>query len=444
MTEKMARKSNVPTTRLGRFARLGLAAGELALGGVAQSVKSIASGKRPTATDVFLTAGNARKLAKRLAGMRGAAMKLGQIISMESSEFLPPEFAEALSVLRKTANTMPDAQLRGVLGREYGKGWEEQFREFDYEPIAAASIGQVHKAVTRSGEVVALKIQYPGVSKSINSDVDNMAGLIRLSGMLPAGIDMTDTLTEIKRQLRQEADYVQEAKNLKNYARLLKGNRKFVIPHVHDKLSTRRILAMDFIEGVPLESLGEQGVSQKVRDDVGRSLQELTFMELFEYRTVQSDPNFANYLYQPEEDRIVLLDFGSVVKFDSEFSENFAGVVAALIARDPDAFRRFAEGMGYLAPDSSTDYEGFLRDMIGMVCDPIRIQGDYDFSKSDLFARAREVKFETIWGLKDDYVIPSPKTTFLHRKLVGTFMILSRIRARINVHELIQPHLPVL
>ena len=115
MARQTVRTSKVPSTRFSRIARLGLAAGELALGGVAQAVKNIARGKKISAQDMFLTAGNARKLAGRLADMRGAAMKMGQILSMESSEFVPPEFAEALSILRNAANTMPDSQLRGSI-----------------------------------------------------------------------------------------------------------------------------------------------------------------------------------------------------------------------------------------------------------------------------------------------------------------------------------------
>ena len=120
------KKSRVPTTRLGRLARLGLTAGELALGGAAESVRRLAGAKPDDAYNVLLTATNAKKLAKRLAGMRGAAMKMGQVLSMESADFLPREFSDALAILRDSADTMPLSQIKRVMGREYGKGWQRR------------------------------------------------------------------------------------------------------------------------------------------------------------------------------------------------------------------------------------------------------------------------------------------------------------------------------
>ncbi len=128
------KKSRVPTTRFGRLARLGLAAGELAMGGMAESVRRLAGTSADDVYNVFLTATNAKKLAKRLAGMRGAAMKMGQILSMESADFLPPAFADALAILRDSADTMPLSQIKRVMGREYGKGWQSLFIDFNYEP----------------------------------------------------------------------------------------------------------------------------------------------------------------------------------------------------------------------------------------------------------------------------------------------------------------------
>jgi predicted unusual protein kinase regulating ubiquinone biosynthesis (AarF/ABC1/UbiB family) len=132
-----------------------------------------------------------------------SAMKMGQMLSMESADILPREFTDALATLRDSANRMPRSQVRGVLGREYGKGWEARFETFDYEPAAAASIGQVHRARTRDGRDLALKIQYPGVARSIDSDVDNMALFLRLANILPIEMDISGIVAEVKRQLRE-------------------------------------------------------------------------------------------------------------------------------------------------------------------------------------------------------------------------------------------------
>ena len=436
------KRTRVPTTRFGRLARLGLTMGELAIGGVAEGVRRLAGSKPEDARNVFLTATNAKKLAKRLAGMRGAAMKMGQILSMESEDFLPPEFAAALAILRDSANSMPLSQIRGVMGREYGKGWEDRFIDFDYQPVAAASIGQVHRAVTQDGRELALKIQYPGVAKSINSDVDNMAMLMRLARLMPVDIDIAGIVDETKRQLHQEADYIVEAEYLRAYRELVQDEARFVVPMVHDDLTTKRILAMDYVEGVPLESLGDDGVSQHTRDSVGSLLEHLLFRELFEFGTMQSDPNFANYLYQPEDDRIVLLDFGSTVTFEKEFTQRYAHIARAMIDGDDIATRHLAEQMGYLDLDGSDAYAARLLDMIKLISEPVISGGVYDFGGSDLFARGRDAGLSMFFEDMSEYRIPPPETMFLHRKLVGSFMLCSRIGARVNVQELILPFLP--
>ena len=436
------KKSRVPTTRLGRLARLGITAGELAIGGAAESLRRHSKSKPEDAYNVFLTATNAKKLAGRLAGMRGAAMKMGQILSMESADFLPREFADALAILRDSADTMPLTQIRRVMGREYGKGWEQRFIDFNYEPVAAASIGQVHRVFTEDGRDLALKIQYPGVAKSINSDVDNMAMLMRLVNLLPVEIDITGIIKETKRQLHQEADYIVEAQYLRDYRKLVEDEPRFVVPKVHDDMTTKRVLAMDYVDGMPLESLGGDGVSQELKNSVGSLLVHLMFRELFEFHTMQSDPNFGNYLYQPEADRIVLLDFGSTVSFEEEFTYRYAQISRAMIDGDDIALRRLAEQMGYLDPQNTDDYAGRILDMIRLISEPMIIGGVYDFGNSDVFARGRDAGLEMMLNDMSEYRTPPPETIFLHRKLVGSFMLCSRIGARINARELIEPFLP--
>ena len=434
-------KSRVPTTRLGRLVRLGFTAGEMALGGVAEGVRRLTGVTPEDAVNVFLTAANAEKLAKRLAGMRGAAMKMGQILSMESVDILPREFSDALAILRDSANTMPHSQIRRVMGREYGKGWEDQFQNFDFEPIAAASIGQVHRVLTKDGRDLALKIQYPGVAKSINSDVDNMAMFLRMAHILPMTIDVSGIVKEAKRQLKQEADYLAEAKYLRDYRSFVQGDDRLIVPKVHDDLTTKRILAMDFVSGEPLETLGEDGVAQELRDKTGSLLEQLMFRELFEFRTMQSDPNFANYLYRPEDGKIALLDFGSTVTFSKPFTTRYAQISKALIEEDAGAARHYAEQIGYLQSADSPEHAGRILDMIRLICEPIRYAGVYDFGESDLVSRARDAGFDMLWKSGGEFRAPPPETVFLHRKLIGSFLLCARIKARVDVQALISRYL---
>jgi len=434
-------RSRVPTTRLGRLVRLGFTAGELALGGVAEGVRRLGRVTPDDAVNIFLTAGNAEKLARRLAGMRGAAMKMGQMLSMESADILPRAFTDALAQLRDSANRMPRSQVRRVLGREYRKGWESRFTEFDYEPIAAASIGQVHWAVATNSRELALKIQYPGVAKSIDSDVDNMAMFLRMARILPIEMDISGIVAEVKRQLKEEADYRIEAQHMRRYRRLVRDDPQFIVPRVYDDLTTRRILAMDYLEGLPLESLGRPGVAQAERDRCGTLLQGLLFRELFEFRTMQTDPNFANYLYCPDDGRIVLLDFGSTARFSKAFTDRYGNISRALIDGDDGATRRYAEEIGYLRNSDSPQHAERVLKVIRLACEPIRHRGIYDFGASDLVARARDAGIEMLFNSQGEFRAPPPETVFLHRKLVGSFLVCARIGARVRVQDLITAYL---
>jgi predicted unusual protein kinase regulating ubiquinone biosynthesis (AarF/ABC1/UbiB family) len=437
----LARKptpASVPQTRLGRFARIGLAAAELAVGSAVEGVRGWARSDRGKAPSAVFSARNAQRLAGRLAHLRGAAMKLGQIVSLQGDDLLPPEFAQALAVLRSEAAPMPVSQLRRVLGREYGAGWQARFAHFDLQPIAAASIGQVHRARALDGRELALKVQYPGVARSITSDVDNVAALLSLFKLLPLDLDVGAIAAEAKRQLAQEADYLQEAQFLERYARLVADEPALVVPRVHRDLTTARVMAMDYVEGVPLETLPALEIPQAQRDAVGTLLERLLFRELFEFRVMQTDPNFANYLYQPDSGRIVLLDFGATQAFSAGFVAHYARITRAVIAGDLNAVARHAVAIGYLSPDDPPDRVRAAVEVILLVCEPLRHRGRYDFAASGLAARARALGFELAFrrGLLR---APPVETMFLHRKLAGSFLLLARIGARVDARALVLP-----
>ena len=433
------RRSRVPAGRIERLVRLGWTAGELAAGGLAGRARRWLGGG-DAAGGAVVSSARARRLARRLAQLRGAAMKLGQLLSLESVDLLPAELAEALSVLRASADAMPATQLRRVLGREYGKGWEARFRAFEWEPVAAASIGQVHAAVARDGRRLALKIQYPGIARSIDSDVDNVAALLRIADLLPVDLDVSGLVAEAKRQLHQEADYRIEAASLRRYRALVADEPTLFVPAAHDDLSTRRVLAMDFVDGIPIESLGEPGVSPARRDATGRALERLVFRELFEFRFMQTDPNFANYRIDPETDRIGLLDFGSTREIEAALSEKYARICRAILAGNRQAVRAGAVDIGYLRSDESEARAAGVVDLILLVCEPLRRPGPYDFGRSRLPARVRDLGMDLAFR-RGFLRAPPPETMFLHRKLVGSFLLCARIRARVDVHSLIRPQI---
>jgi predicted unusual protein kinase regulating ubiquinone biosynthesis (AarF/ABC1/UbiB family) len=427
----------VPQSRLGRLARIGVAAGELAMGAAAEGIRRLAHGK-PVDVATLLTAKNAEKLATRLARLRGAAMKVGQLVSLQGEDFLPPDFAKALETLRSQAAPMPPEQIRRVLGREYGKGWEQRFIRFDWEPVAAASIGQVHRATAADGRDLALKIQYPGVARAISSDVENVAVLLRLVNVLPLDIDVRGMVAEAKAQLTQEADYESEGRFLERYAKLVADEPKFAVPRVHWDLTTQRVMAMDYMAGEPLESLREDPAP--LRDAVGTLLERLLFRELFEFRVMQTDPNFANYLYQRSTGRVVLLDFGSTRRFDAAFVERFARITHAVIDDDRDRVAREAVRIGYANAEDPPERVQAAVDVIYLVCEPLRHKGRYDFPASDLPLRVKQLGYDM--GMRGLIRAPPPDTIFLHRKLVGSFLLLARLGARVDARSLVLRALP--
>jgi predicted unusual protein kinase regulating ubiquinone biosynthesis (AarF/ABC1/UbiB family) len=434
------RRSRVPAGRVERLAHLGLLAAGLAAGGLVEGARrAFGAGASAAATaSALLSPGNAERLARRLSQMRGAAMKLGQLLSLESADILPPEFAEALAALRASADTMPASQLRRVLGREYGRGWEARFARFELEPIAAASIGQVHAVRTPDGRELALKIQYPGVARSIDSDVDNVAALLHMARILPVEIDVSGIVAEAKRQLRQEADYLAEAASLRRYRALVADEPGLWVPGVHDDLTTRRVLAMDFARGLPIEELGGEGTPQARRDALGTLLQRLMFREIFEFRFVQTDPNFANYLVEPESGRLLLLDFGATREYDARFVAHYADLCRGVIAGDRRAVLDAAVAIGYLRQDDPAERLRAAVDLMFLVCEPLKHVGRYDFARSTLAARARDAGFDL--AFRQGFLrAPPAETVFLHRKLVGTFLLSARIRARVDVRALIEP-----
>jgi len=434
---KTVRRTRIPSGRLERLARIGWLAGEVTLGGLAEGARRWL-GASEDVRSIFVTRTNAQRLARRLSSLRGAAMKLGQLLSLEGDDYLPVEITGALAILRADAHAMPDAQLRRVLGHAYGKGWQRRFRHFGMEPVAAASIGQVHRAMTADGREVALKIQYPGVARSIDSDVDNLASILRLSRLLPGGLDLSAVLAEAKRQLRQEADYLSEAAHLRRYARLLSDDAAFVVPAVHDDLTTAHVLVMDFMQGTPLDRVHR--LSQVERDRIGTHLYRLFFRELFEFRFIQTDPNFANFFLLPEAEQLALLDLGAAREVSPQLSALYAQLFGATIAGDRLGTAQAMRAIGFLDPTVRHEHVEGLVDFFLIACEPFRHRGAYDFGSSDLPPRVRAAGVD-LTARRGFFRVPPPATIFIHRKLAGTFLLCARLGARVDVHGVLRPFL---
>jgi predicted unusual protein kinase regulating ubiquinone biosynthesis (AarF/ABC1/UbiB family) len=425
----------VPTTRVGRFAKVARLAGGVAGGMLAEGARQLRAGNRPRARELLLTPSNARRVTRQLSEMRGAAMKLGQILSMDSGELLPKELTDILSSLRADATNMPESQLEEAMVQAYGSDWESEFHIFDRYPIAAASIGQVHRAVDHEGRELALKIQYPGVGNSIDSDVDNIAAVLKLSGLLPEELDITPLLDDAKRQLQDEADYLKEAEFLRRFNEVLADDDRFVLPELVPELTRSNVLAMTYVAGGPIDAIERR--SQKERDRVMTALVELMLTELFELRMVQTDPNFANYQYRWSSGDIVLLDFGATREFKASFVNNYRKLTAAAVRGDRDKLVDAANKVGYSMGDEDSHYRELVLELLLLALEPLRFEEPYDFGASTMPARLSELG-QRATEYADFWKAPPTDVVYFHRKLGGMFMLASRMQARVNVNDLMQ------
>ncbi|MEL7466652.1 MAG: AarF/ABC1/UbiB kinase family protein [Pseudomonadota bacterium] len=429
-----ARALPVPAGRLSRLARLGSVASSAMGRAAVGAAMDLGRGTSPDLRRLLITPGNIGKLAEELARMRGAAMKIGQMISMDAGEVLPPELADVMARLRDDAHFMPPAQLKKVLNANWPADWLRSFEHFDVRPIAAASIGQVHKARLKDGRVMAIKVQYPGVARSIDSDVANVGALIRYSGLLPKGFDIAPYLEAAREQLHEETDYRREGRCLAGYAERLRGDERFVAPRYYEDWSSDQVLAMSFEEGRPIEEVAS--LPEATRNAVAVDLIELFLRELLDWGEMQSDPNFANFRYDPARERIVLLDFGATRAMDRDLALRYRDLVAAGLAGDPAAIGAAASGIGFLSDEVEPRHRDRIVGMIGMVFDAFRAAHEFDFADTELTARM-QAEGEAL--AREDFAPPPVPidALYVQRKVGGLFLLSSKIGAKAPVAEML-------
>ncbi len=429
-----SRYRKVPSARLSRLASFGQLAGGIAGSVIAEGARKLASGERPRMSDLLLTPANAVRVTEQLSRLRGAAMKLGQMISLDAGDVLPAELTAIMARLRDAAHFMPPAQLNKVLTAEWGPDWRRQFASFDATPVAAASIGQVHRAILPDGRVLAIKVQYPGVAASIDADVDNVATLLRMSGLLPATLDVAPLLAEAKRQLHEEADYRREATQMRRYRELLAGDPAFVMPEPVEELSGERVLAMDFIAASAIETLGT--APREIRDEAMGALFRLVLRELFEFGHMQTDPNFANFRWQADTGRIVLLDFGAARAVPQETSRAYRALMQAGLAEDRAALREALISIGFVTPAILQRHGSAIDEMIDVLLRHLGKPGLFDFADRSFVDQVRG-QAEVIAADRAAWHIPPANTLFVQRKVSGTALLAVRMQARLPLRDMV-------
>ena len=338
-----------PMQRVMGFAGLGI---NLAAG-VGMEVARRASGGSADGGSALLSTRNSEVLAAELCRMRGAALKLGQMLSLQDESFLPAPLAEALKRVRTHADVMPAAQLEQVMSQNLGADWRTKFAHFGTLPVAAASIGQVHQAALHDGRAVAVKVQYPGVGQSIHSDLSNLETLLSVLRVAPPGLYLDRIIDVAREELAEECDYVLEAGYQSRFGSLLADDPEFVVPEVVQDLSTANVLTSTWVDGVPIDDDSVIALPQEDRDRLALALLRLCLREVFEFRLVQTDPNWSNFLYDHANRKFILLDFGATRPLSEEFSSVYLELVWAAANADRDQLIEKSIKLGFLTGQES-------------------------------------------------------------------------------------------
>ncbi|XP_020226159.1 protein ABC transporter 1, mitochondrial [Cajanus cajan] len=437
LRRRRPRERKVPATPFTRaLGFAGLGAG-LAWGTLQESAKRIAFGTpnsegNKSALSPFLSEKNAERLALALCRMRGAALKIGQMLSIQDESLVPAPILAALEIVRQGADVMPKNQLNQVLNAELGPGWSSKLISFDYEPIAAASIGQVHQAVMKDGMQVAMKIQYPGVADSIDSDIENVKLLLNYTNLIPKGLYLDRAIKVAKEELSRECDYKLEAANQKRFRDLLTGADGFYVPIVVDDISSKRVLTTELVHGIPIDKVAL--LDQETRNYIGKKLLELTLMELFVFRFMQTDPNWGNFLFDEATKTINLIDFGAARDFPKSFVDDYLRMVLACANGDSNGVIEMSKRLGFLTgmeSDVMLDAHVQAGFVVGL---PFSRPGGFDFRSANI---TQSISHLGATMLKHRLTPPPDEAYSLHRKLSGAFLACIKIGAVVPCRELL-------
>jgi predicted unusual protein kinase regulating ubiquinone biosynthesis (AarF/ABC1/UbiB family) len=370
-----------------------------------------------------------RRVRKELESLKGPFMKFGQILSMQT-QALPDEAIGELANLQMHAPGMHPTLARAQFRSSYGKNPEEVFRAFEDEPFAAASLGQVHRAVTRRGDKVAVKIQYPAIRTAIENDFRLLRSATlpgRLTGHAPVAI-----LDEVQRGFLEEIDYINEGKNLDFFREKLRGFAFLTIPRVHWDLTTDRVLTMSFVEGVTVGDFLQGKPSQAARDLIGSRLFELFHFQVQCIHALHADPHAGNYLFEPDG-RIGLVDFGCVKHFSGDIAELMRCCVERFWLQGKEQSQRVIQliwGPKVSFTKARRMLSGF-EEFLDIVFPPAGDAGALvDFGKPALLSAVDRTVRRAV-----RHKLTNAEFAFISRAELGLYNLLHQLRARVNTRE---------
>lgn len=429
-------QSPVPSSKLQRLFHYGSLAAQVGMDVVTQGAKNYAEGKNSTLESLLMSPRNIERMARKLRKMRGAALKIGQMLSLQDNSILPKEVQEILMKVQDGAQYMPANQLENTISFELGDGWRQRyFASFDDVPIAAASIGQVHKAVTKDLKDVVMKVQYPGVADSIDSDLDTILMLLTASQMLPKGLFLEKSVANARVELKWECDYIREAKNIERFADFLKDDEAYTVPKVYHEISDEHVMTMERMTGT---EVARGDWDQQTKNWICENIMRLCLNEIYTFRFMQTDPNWANFLYNKNTKKIELLDFGACRSFPDAFIKSYANCLRAAVKQDRPRAEKYSLELGYLTGLESEEMKDAHIDSMFVLGEPFCAQnhGDcYDFSHQTVTDRVRS----NIGLMLNERLTPPPEETYsLHRKLSGAYLLCARMNAVIPCEKLFE------
>ncbi|MGK0367070.1 MAG: putative unusual protein kinase regulating ubiquinone biosynthesis (AarF/ABC1/UbiB family) [Thermoproteota archaeon] len=356
--------------------------------------------------------------------MKGSIMKVGQMLSLYSDSFLPKELQDKLSKLENQSYFLRWDEIKKNIPLHFFDRLD-----IDHKPIAAASLGQVHKAVDRvTGDILAIKIQYKGVRKSIDNDILTLKLILKLSKVLPRDQDLTSVFDEVKRMLYQETDYDLERKHIELYREAIKGESNFYVPRVYAEFSTDSILTTEFIEGTPLRDVDVD----KMPESLKVAFYELFFLETFKWGIIQTDAHPGNYIIQSTPEGIpyrwALIDFGAVKIVDETLRKRCHNFIKSAMDNDFDLFLTTLFDEGYL-----NEKKDFNHDLLKEYFEVVREPFDYDdFSWGDSDIPERIMKLAPKIMKEISVYKPQGDSVFIDRKVAGVYFISKLIKSKFN------------
>jgi predicted unusual protein kinase regulating ubiquinone biosynthesis (AarF/ABC1/UbiB family) len=437
----MADESKIPKGRVKRTAKLGSVLGGQGAKYAGTKARNLVRGEEESKESLdrrHMEA--AAKMVETLGQMKGAAMKVGQFASFIDTEFIPEDYRETyqeqLSKLRSEAPAMPWEQVEEVLLEEYdGQPVEELFGSFEREAFAAASIGQVHRAEMLDGRKVAVKIQYPGIAEALEADLGNAGMLVRMARMIAPGIDAKSVINELRERVLEELDYELEAQNQRSFARAYRGHPFIYVPDVVTRLSRRRVLVTEFVEGVGFDEIKE--MDQEARNRFGEIVFRGSFGAVYHLQHFNADPHPGNYLLM-EDGRVAFLDFGMTKKLDRDQIELEQKVIDAAATGDPESLRAALHDLGFVRDPTKLDAERLM--------EHVRAIGGW-------YLEDREVEVDPVVVMRMIEATHDPRSEYFElmrqesvpaeelmgrRMEIGVVAVLGQLRARRNWHRIIR------